>query len=106
MMIEQIFLTTLLLGWLFYRFSVQDEERQQLLDLAAQRGIELSEERAARAAAAGTAARLRARLLSEDGHAAGNSEALEDGEPLADGEPLTRGPAPARAPSPQPDTGS
>ena len=106
MMIEQIFLTTLLLGWLFYRFSVQDEERQQLLDLAAQRGIELSEERAARAAAAGASARLRERLLSENGQAAGNSEALGDGEPLEDGEPLTRGPAPARAPSPQPDTGS
>jgi hypothetical protein len=53
-----------LLGWLFYRFAIQDEERQQLLDLAADRGIELSEDRAARAAQAGTAARLRERLLN------------------------------------------
>lgn len=90
MMIEQIFLTTLLLGWLFYRFSVQDEERQRLLDLAAQHGVELSEERAARAAAAGAAGRLRERLLSED----------------PDGGAVSGDLAPARAPSPRPDTGS
>ena len=64
MMIEEMVLTTVLLGWLFYRFAIQDEQRQQLLDLAADRGIELSEERAARAARAGAAARLRERLLS------------------------------------------
>ena len=70
MMIEQIILTTLLLGWLFYRFAIQDEERQSLLDLAAERGVELSEERAARAAAAGTTAQLRERIL----HGAGSRE--------------------------------
>jgi cytochrome c oxidase assembly factor CtaG len=64
MMVEEMILTTLLLGWLFYRFAKQDEERQELLDLAAERGIELSDERAARAAASGQAARLRERLLS------------------------------------------
>jgi putative membrane protein len=64
MMVEEIILTTLLLGWLFYRFAQQDEERQQLMDLAAEQGIELSEERAARAAAAGQADHLRERLLS------------------------------------------
>lgn len=64
MMVEQILLTTLLLGWLFYRFAKQDEERQELLDWAAEHGIELSDDRAARAAASGSAARLRERLLS------------------------------------------
>jgi cytochrome c oxidase assembly factor CtaG len=66
MMTEQIILTILLLGWLFYRFAVQDEERQALLDLAATRGVELSEDRAQRAALAGPSAteRLRERLLS------------------------------------------
>jgi cytochrome c oxidase assembly factor CtaG len=66
MMTEQIILTILLLGWLFYRFAIQDEERQALLDLAGQRGIDLSEERAQRAALAGTGAteRLRERILS------------------------------------------
>ena len=63
MMVEQIILTTLLLGWLFYRFARQDEERQALLDLAAARGIELSDERASRAARAGTTQRLRERLI-------------------------------------------
>jgi cytochrome c oxidase assembly factor CtaG len=63
MMIEQMILTILLLGWLFYRFAIQDEQRQALLDLAARRGIELSDERAARAAAAGTGEQLRERLM-------------------------------------------
>jgi cytochrome c oxidase assembly factor CtaG len=63
MMVEQIVLTTLLLGWLFYRHARQDEERQELLDLAAHRGIDLSHERAARAAASGRASTLRERLL-------------------------------------------
>ncbi len=63
MMVEQIFLTTVLLGWLFYRFARQDEARQSLLDLAAERGLELSDERARRAANAGTADRLRERLM-------------------------------------------
>jgi cytochrome c oxidase assembly factor CtaG len=66
MMVEEMILTTLLLGWLFYRFAKQDEERQSLLDLAADRGIELSNERATRAARAGRAAALRERLLAGD----------------------------------------
>ena len=65
MMVEQILLTTALLGWLFYRLAVQDDERQQLLDLAHERGIELSEDRAARAVEAGAAQRLRDRLVSQ-----------------------------------------
>lgn len=64
MMVEESILTILLLGWLFFRFARQDEERQALMDLAAERGIELSDERAARAAAAGTGDRLRERILS------------------------------------------
>jgi cytochrome c oxidase assembly factor CtaG len=63
MMIEQMILTILLLGWLFYRFVLQEEQRQGLLDLASEQGVELSDDRAARAAAAGRAAHLRRRLL-------------------------------------------
>ena len=63
MMVEQIVLTTILLGWLFSRFARQDEDRQSLLDLAAERGIELSDERARRAARAGSAERLRQRMM-------------------------------------------
>ena len=64
MMMVQMVLTILLLGWLFYRAAAQDEQRQQLLDLAADRGIALSDERATRAATSGGAGRLRERLLS------------------------------------------
>lgn len=64
MMFEQVILTTVLLGWLFYRYARQEEERQQLLDLASRRGLALSNERAARAVAAGSGERLRERLLS------------------------------------------
>jgi cytochrome c oxidase assembly factor CtaG len=63
MMLEQIFLTTGLLGWLFWRAATEDEERQQLLDLADERGLALSEERAARAATSGAAERLRRRII-------------------------------------------
>ena len=63
MMVEQILLTTILLGWLFYRFARQDEDRQALLDVAAERGVPLTEERAARAAAAGTTVSVRERIL-------------------------------------------
>jgi putative membrane protein len=64
MMVEEMILTTLLLGWIFYRFARQDEERQELLDLAAEHGVELSNERAARAARAGRGALLRERILA------------------------------------------
>lgn len=63
MMVEQIVLTTLLLGWLFARFARQDERRQALVDLAAERGVELSDERATRAARAGADERMRERLM-------------------------------------------
>lgn len=65
MMVEQMILTAGLLAWLFFRWLRQEGERQDLLDLATARQIELSDERAARAAAAGRASRLRERLLED-----------------------------------------
>lgn len=65
MMVEQMVLTAVLLGWLFVRWLRQEGDRQDLLDLASARRIELSDERAARAAASGSAARLQARLLQD-----------------------------------------
>jgi len=62
MMLEQMLLTVGLLAWLFLRLAAQDEARQQLLDLAEERGIELDDQRATRAAAAGAEDRLRTRL--------------------------------------------
>jgi putative membrane protein len=67
MMIVQMLLTTGLACWLFLRYTRQEEERQSLLDLAGRQGVLLSEERAARAAGAGTAQRLRQRLEREPG---------------------------------------
>src|SRR3954447_671439 len=64
MMVEGSILTLLLLGWLFARAAREGEERQELLELAQARGLELSEARAARAVAAGRGAELRRRLES------------------------------------------
>jgi putative membrane protein len=69
MMIEGSFLTIGLFAWLFARTAREGEERQELLDLARARGIELSDARAARAVAAGRGAELRRRI--ERGSSAG-----------------------------------
>ena len=50
MMVEQMVLTAGLLAWLFFRWLRHDGERQELLDLAAERRIDLSDDRAERAA--------------------------------------------------------
>jgi putative membrane protein len=62
MMIEQGFVTLGLFAWLFFRAARESEERQSILDLAAERGVALDEARAARAVAAGQGARLRERI--------------------------------------------
>jgi cytochrome c oxidase assembly factor CtaG len=65
MMVEGSILTICLFGWLFLRSAREGEERQALLDLAGERGVPLTERRAARAVSAGQGSRLRARI--EDG---------------------------------------
>jgi cytochrome c oxidase assembly factor CtaG len=62
MMIEGSLLTLGLFAWLFARSAREGEERQELLDLAQARGVELSDARAARAVAAGRGAELRQRI--------------------------------------------
>jgi putative membrane protein len=62
MMVEGGFVTLGVLAWLFLEWAKQDTERQRLLDLAEQRGVPLSEARAARAAAAGQGGRLEERI--------------------------------------------
>jgi putative membrane protein len=62
MMVEGSFLTIGLFAWLFLRSAREDQERQQLLEAAAARGVALSERRAARAVAAGRGSELRERL--------------------------------------------
>ena len=62
MMIESSIVTVVLLGWLFVKTARESEERQELLELATARGLELSEQRAARAVASGRGEELRRRL--------------------------------------------
>jgi len=67
MMVEESFLTLGLLCWLFLRVAREGEERQELLDYAHAQGLELSDQRAARAVSAGRGAELRRRLESRAG---------------------------------------
>jgi putative membrane protein len=55
-------IVTVVLGWLFLKTARESEERQALVELASERGLELSERRAARAVAAGRGEELRRRL--------------------------------------------
>ena len=65
MMVEQGLVTMGLFTWLFFRAAQQSDERQALLDLAAERGVPLDEARAARAVAAGQGERLRERIAGD-----------------------------------------
>ncbi|MGH2878377.1 MAG: cytochrome c oxidase assembly protein [Solirubrobacteraceae bacterium] len=62
MMVEESFLTLGLFCWLFLRTAREIEERQDLLDFAHAQGVEVSDERAARAVAAGRGGDLRRRV--------------------------------------------
>jgi len=66
MMIEGMLLAVGLFTWLFFRWDRQAERRQSLLDLAAERGLELPEARADRAVASGHDEALRRRIASPD----------------------------------------
>jgi cytochrome c oxidase assembly factor CtaG len=62
MMVEESILTICLFAWLFVKAARESDERQELLELAQSRGYALTEQRAARAVAAGRGADLRARI--------------------------------------------
>ena len=65
MMVEESILTISLFAWLFMKVASEMEERQRLLDYAAGHGIELTEQRAARAVSAGRSEELWERLRSQ-----------------------------------------
>jgi putative membrane protein len=69
LMVQTAMLMFAILAWLVLRWARQDTERQELIDLAIEHGVDLDERRAGRAVAAGRAAELRSRLLSSDGRA-------------------------------------
>ena len=62
MMVEGTFLALGVLAWVFFEVAREGTEKQDLLDLARERGIELDERRAQRAVAAGHGALLEERL--------------------------------------------
>ena len=64
MMVEGSLLTIGLLAWLFLKIARQSDERQELVELAREHGVELSGRRAARAVAAGRGEELRRRILA------------------------------------------
>jgi len=77
MMVEESLLTIGLFCWLFMKVAGEAEERQRLLDAAAERGVELDERRAARAVAAGRGQELWDRVI------AGENGAPADPTPVA-----------------------
>jgi putative membrane protein len=62
MMVEGTFLALGVLAWVFFEVAREGTEKQDLLDLARERGVELDERRAQRAVAAGHGALLEERL--------------------------------------------
>jgi putative membrane protein len=67
MMVEGTFLGLGLLAWVFFEVAREGTEKQRLLDLALERGIELDEARAQRAVAAGQGKRLERQLIGAGG---------------------------------------
>ena len=64
MMLEGTFLALGLLAWVFFEAAREGIEKQRLLDLARDRGVELDARRAQRAVAAGHGARLERELIT------------------------------------------
>jgi putative membrane protein len=67
MMVEGTFLGLGLLAWVFFEVSREGIEKQRLLDLALENGVELDEARAQRAVAAGQGKRLERQLVGAGG---------------------------------------
>lgn len=66
MMVESSLLTLGLFCWLFLKTARDMTERQELIELAQARGVEVSEQRVARAVSAGRGEELRRRIESID----------------------------------------
>jgi putative membrane protein len=66
MMVEGTFLGLGVLAWFFFEAAREGIEKQRLLDLAQDRGIELDPQRAQRAVAAGQSERLERQLIGRD----------------------------------------
>jgi putative membrane protein len=78
MMVEESLLTIGLFCWLFLKVANESEERQRLLDAAAERGVELDERRAARAVAAGRGQELFERVMAGENGASAHPTTVAD----------------------------
>jgi cytochrome c oxidase assembly factor CtaG len=67
MMAEGSIISFILLGWLFFKAASEGEESQQLIEHAQEHGVDISQARSDRAAAAGTTELLRERISSGSG---------------------------------------
>jgi cytochrome c oxidase assembly factor CtaG len=67
MMVEGVFLGLGVLAWFFFRAASEGIEKQRLIDLAFDHGVDLDPDRAQRAVAAGHGKRLEAQILREGG---------------------------------------
>lgn len=67
MMVEGTLITFILLGYLFFKAANESEASQRLIEHAQAHGVELSQARSDRAAAAGTTDLLRERISSHEG---------------------------------------
>ncbi|MBJ7354008.1 MAG: cytochrome c oxidase assembly protein [Thermoleophilaceae bacterium] len=76
MMAEGSFISFILLGWLFFKAASEGEKSQQLIEHAEAHGVEISQARSDRAAAAGTTDLLRERISSGAGLDKGDSSDL------------------------------
>jgi putative membrane protein len=74
MMVEGTFLALGVLAWVFFEVAREGTEKQDLLDLARERGVELDERRAQRAVAAGHGGLLRERIGAGVGGQAGGRD--------------------------------
>jgi putative membrane protein len=66
MMVESSLLTLGLFCWLFLKTAAEATERQELIELAQARGVDVTEQRVARAVSAGRGAELRRRIEGVD----------------------------------------
>jgi cytochrome c oxidase assembly factor CtaG len=97
MMVEESLLTIGLFCWLFLRVANENEQRQAILDYADQHGLELDEQRAGRAVAAGRGDELLERLRHR---AEAATPAREPASPAAaPASPRTAASGPATAPA-------
>ena len=75
MMTEGGIVTLAVLAWTLLRWASEDSEKQRLLELAEERGVPLTPERAERAVAAGHGARLEERITGRVRSASPNGDA-------------------------------